>query len=63
ADGVSRLLDRAGIPRSILDAGATLDAIPQLAAAAARQWTAQFNPRDLDLEAFVGLYTASAKPR
>lgn len=63
ADGVSRLLDRAGIPRSILDAGATLDAIPQLAAAAARQWTAQFNPRDLDVDAFVSLYTAASQPR
>jgi alcohol dehydrogenase len=62
-DGVSRLLDRAGIPRSILDAGVPLAAIPELAAAAARQWTAQFNPRDLDVEAFIGLYTAAAQPR
>lgn len=62
-DGISRLLDRAGIPRSILDAGASIEAIPKLAAAAARQWTAQFNPRDLDLDAFVGLYSAAAQPR
>jgi len=62
-DGVSRLLDRAGIPRSTVDAGVPVSAIPTLAAAAARQWTAQFNPRDLDVEAFISLYTAAAQPR
>ena len=62
-DGVCRLLDRAGIPGSILDAGATTASIPELAAAASRQWTAQFNPRDLDVEAFISLYTHAAQPR
>jgi len=61
--GVCRLLDRAGIPRSILDAGVTTGSISELAAAAARQWTAQFNPRDLDVEAFIGLYTNAAQSR
>jgi len=53
---VESLLHAAGIPRSLADAGIPADAVPHLAAEAARQWTAQFNPRPLALEDFARLY-------
>jgi alcohol dehydrogenase len=51
---LTALVERAGF-------GPHLDAAPagaaeELAAEAATQWTAQFNPRDVDAAAFAGLY-------
>ena len=57
------LLNRAGIPRSLSEAGADPQQIPALATEAARQWTGNFNPRPLHLEDFVGLYQAASVPR
>jgi len=57
------LLNLAGIPRSLAEAGADPEKIPVLAAEALRQWTANFNPRSLKLEDFVGLYKAAVTPR
>ena len=63
---VSRLeviLDHAGIPRSLGEAGVDTSHIPMLADEAARQWTAQFNPRSCGITDFVALYDAAANPR
>ena len=50
------LLNLAGLPRTLADCGVSTSAIPLLAAEAARQWTARFNPRPLTEQDFVKLY-------
>lgn len=57
------LLNRGGMPRSLADCGVPRTAIPGLAAEAARQWTANFNPRKVEVADFVALYEAAFKPR
>jgi alcohol dehydrogenase len=57
------LLNLAGIPRSLTEAGVDAAQIPALAAEAARQWTAQFNPRPLGTADFAGLYEAALTQR
>jgi alcohol dehydrogenase len=57
------LLNLAGIPRSLDEAGVAASQIPQLAAEAARQWTANFNPRPLTVADFATLYAAALAPR
>lgn len=57
ADRVSELLWEADMPRQISHYGVTAADIPALAEMAAKQWTAQFNPRPLTLEDFTALYT------
>ncbi len=57
------LLDVAQMPRSLADCGVSRDSIPSLAAEAARQWTAGFNPRALTVDDFVALYEAAFEPR
>jgi alcohol dehydrogenase len=57
------LLNLAGIPRSLSEAGCDLQQIPALAAEAARQWTGNFNPRPLQVPDFEGLYQAASVPR
>jgi alcohol dehydrogenase len=49
-------LSAAGMPSSLAECGVTEDAIPMLAAEAAQQWTAQFNPRPVTAEDFARLY-------
>lgn len=60
---IERLLDLAGIARSLGDAGVTAPLLPELAAEAARQWTAQFNPRPITLADFRSLYEAALQAR
>ena len=60
---IEALLDHAGIPRSLTEAGVDPTGIPDLAAEAARQWTATFNPRPAGLAEFIALYTAATVPR
>lgn len=48
-------LELAGVA-SLSERGITDDAAPELAAEAATQWTAQFNPRSVDVDDFLGLY-------
>lgn len=60
---LERLLNRGGMPRSLGDCGVPRSAIPMLAAEAARQWTATFNPRKVTMADFVGLYEAAFEPR
>jgi alcohol dehydrogenase len=50
------LLNLAGLPPTLADCGVSPSAIPQLAAEAAKQWTARFNPRPLTEQDFVKLY-------
>ena len=51
---LAALVDRAGFGPHVDTAPA--GAADELAAEAATQWTAQFNPRDVDAAAFAGLY-------
>ena len=60
---VEGLLDLAGIARSLGEVGVPADAVPMLAAEAARQWTAQFNPRPVAATDFAGLFQAAFQPR
>jgi alcohol dehydrogenase len=57
------LLNLAGIARSLGDVGVGAEAVPTLAAEAARQWTAQFNPRPIAAADFAGLFEAALRPR
>ncbi|HEY3856992.1 MAG TPA: iron-containing alcohol dehydrogenase [Verrucomicrobiae bacterium] len=63
AEKVNELLNLAGMPRSLAECGANAAAIPQLAAEAAKQWTASFNPRKASEKDFVKLYEAAFEPR
>jgi alcohol dehydrogenase len=57
------LLNAAGIPRSLEELSVPHEDIPCLAEEAARQWTAQFNPRPLKIADFEALYRAAFKRR
>lgn len=57
------LLNLAGIPRSLVESGVTPGEIPMLAAEAARQWTAGFNPRPITADDFARLYESAMEPR
>jgi alcohol dehydrogenase len=50
------LLTAAGLPASLAASGVTVDALPDLAAEAATQWTARFNPRPIAAADFERLY-------
>jgi len=56
-------LNLADMPRSLADCGVKRTDIKKLAAEAARQWTAGFNPRPVTEADFVGLYEAAFEPR
>ncbi len=58
-DRLQAVLDGAGIPRTLRAAGVDPSKIPDLAAEAARQWTATFNPVPMDAPAFEALYAAA----
>jgi alcohol dehydrogenase len=60
---LDELLNLSGMPRSLADCGVTPSAIPQLAAEAAKQWTAGFNPRRADEKDFVRLFESAFEPR
>jgi len=57
------LLNLAGVPRSLGDCGVDSALIPRLAAEAAQQWTARFNPRPVTADDFAALYAAATEPR
>ena len=57
------LLNLAGMPRSLAECRVKPDAIPGLAAEAANQWTAAFNPRPLAEADFAKLYQAAFQTR
>ncbi len=57
------LLNLAGFPRALSDCGVEPAKIQLLAEEAAKQWTANFNPRRLAVADFVGLYEAAFNRR
>ncbi len=62
-DVLEDLLNRAGIARSLAALGVPPTVVPELAAEAAAQWTARFNPRPLAPDDFESLYRAAFRPR
>lgn len=60
---LATLLDGAGIPASLAEAGGDPSLIPTLASEAATQWTANFNPRPIAADDFAALYEQSFAPR
>ena len=58
-EAMERLLVAGGFPKTLAEAGVDRSAIPALAAEAARQWTAQFNPRPVTEENFAALFEAA----
>jgi alcohol dehydrogenase len=59
---LENLLNLASLPRVLADCGVEPETIPTLAAEAARQWTANFNPRPLTDDHFASLYRAAFAP-
>ncbi len=53
---VEDLIEQAKLPVRLSEYGIGEQDVPLLAEDAAKQWTAQFNPRSLELDDFVGLY-------
>ncbi len=58
-DELTALLRLTPFPQTLTEAGVTRESIPQLAAEAARQWTATFNPRPIVAADFQQLYEAA----
>jgi len=59
AEKLRELLALASLPHSLKDSAVKSEHIPQLAQEAARQWTAQFNPRAVAAADFEQLYAAA----
>jgi alcohol dehydrogenase len=59
---IESLLNLAKMPRSLKDCGVTGKSIPKLAEAAARQWTATFNPRPVSQQDFKTIYEEAFSP-
>ncbi len=53
---VESLLDQAGVPRRLAAYGISEKDLPDLAEEAARQWTAQYNPRPVTAEDLLQVY-------
>ncbi len=60
---IEGLLNRAEMPRSLADCGVKRSDVAKLAADAARQWTAGFNPRPVTERDFARLYEKALEPR
>jgi alcohol dehydrogenase len=60
---LERLLNLAGMPRSLHDCSVKKEMLPTLAEEAAKQWTVNFNPRKIGAQDFLRLYTAAFEPR
>jgi alcohol dehydrogenase len=56
AEFIERMLESAGLASRLRDLDVAADALPRLADAALRQWTARHNPRALDTAALLELY-------
>ena len=52
----------AGIPESLPEFGIDAARLPELARAAAKQWTGGFNPRTVNEESLLGLYKSALHP-
>ena len=53
---IETLLELAGMPKSLSDCGVQHKDLPMLAAEAAKQWTATFNPRPVTEADFLELF-------
>ena len=62
AQRLESLLELAGLPRTLDPCGVKPSDLPRLAEEAARQWTAQFNPRPVAAADFQQLYAAALTP-
>jgi alcohol dehydrogenase len=60
ADRLAEFLDAADLPSRLDQCGVDGDALPLLAAEAAGQWTATFNPTPIDEAGFLRLYQQAA---
>ncbi len=56
ADFVEALVAKAGLPKMLSQCGVEREKLPELAAAAAEQWTGKFNPRDVTTDELLDLY-------
>jgi alcohol dehydrogenase len=56
AERLEGLAGLGGLPPTLRDLGVSHDELPELAAAAATQWTGTFNPRPFDAAAALSLY-------
>ncbi len=59
ADFIIRLVAEAGLPGKLSECGVPRTSLPQLAAAAATQWTNNFNPREAGERELLELYEAA----
>ncbi len=59
ADFVADLVSQAGLISTLREFEVPRDSLETLAADAAKQWTAGFNPRQVGVEQFVSLYEAA----
>lgn len=58
---IESMLDAGSLPRRLEQVGANENLIPELAAIAAKQWTATFNPRTVSESEFMQLFRAALK--
>ncbi len=56
---LGHLLGKAGVPTRLRDHGVPIEALPELAVEAAKQWTAQFNPVEVGEPEMLALYRAA----
>ena len=56
---LSTVRSEAGLPQQLREIAVPEEVLPDLAADAAEQWTARFNPRPLGLTDFLELYQAA----
>jgi alcohol dehydrogenase len=59
ADRITSLLAEAKMPLNLRHYGVTEADLPRLSALAAKQWTAQFNPRPVTESDFMDIYRAA----
>ena len=59
AQFVADLVTQAGLSSALSSLGVTRESLPLLATAAAEQWTASFNPRPVESDEWLMLYTAA----
>ena len=59
AEHLTSLIRVAGLKSSLSDLNVTQDQIPDLAAAAAKQWTVNFNPRSVNAENLQTIYESA----
>jgi alcohol dehydrogenase len=59
AKRLTQMLRTAGLPRTLAEVDASSDLVPKLAAIAAKQWTATFNPRPVGEPEFAEMFRAA----